>query len=160
MSFVRAGLVVACVSFVTPGCAGTSPRGHGATSGDPEGADETPAAIGSPQPVGLSTDGITFERGSSELHGSSGATLDALAAAITAGADDSHAVVRVSLQPDPEGCSGDPLAGRRAAAIRLALVARGVPADRVRSEGVSGRPPSCAPVLASRSTVTVELVAR
>ena len=106
----------------------------------------------------LETDGIRFERGTSDLQGASGATLDALADAIHAGGDGSLALVRVSLEPDPDACSGDPLARRRAEAIRAALLARGVPATRVRSEGVSGRSPGCAPVLASRSTVSVELV--
>lgn len=160
MPFARAALVVAGVSFVIAGCAGSSTAHAPVETGGPHTDGEVPASVGAREPVGLSTDGITFERGSSELQVASGATLDALASAIAGDGDGSLAVVRVSLQPDPEGCSPEPLARRRADAIRAALVERGVPAARVRSEGVSGRSPSCAPVLASRSTVTVELVPR
>lgn len=154
MRFAPGAVALACVAFLAVGCGASSSAHAPADPGATKGGEET--RLVAAEAIALSADGIAFETGSRELQGRSGPALDALASAIERG--DGVALVTVRLDPDPGACAGEPLARQRAEAIRDALVARGVPAGRVEAEGVSGRPPGCGPVLASRATVTVELV--
>jgi outer membrane protein OmpA-like peptidoglycan-associated protein len=146
---------LAALSIAMTACSGATPQ---AASTPGEETDGTTTASSRAEPISLSADGISFEGGSDALRESSSPALDGLALAIGKGDDGGVARVRVTMDPDPHACSGEPLARQRAKAIREALVARGVGPQRVEFEGISAPSPGCEPVLASRSSVTIELV--
>lgn len=156
MARSRLVVLLGAASIAVTGCSSAPPRA--ASTPEEEAGARGARSVQHAEPVALSAEGISFEGGSDALRETSSPALDGLALAIGKGSEGGVARVRVTMDPDPQACSGEPLARQRAKAIREALLARGVDPERVEYEGVSATPPGCEPVLASRSSVTIELV--